>query len=177
MTYCKHGHGKNGHRSPEYTAWANMLNRCRSVTAQNRHRYGGRGITVCDRWLDFENFLADMGNRPSARYSLDREDNDKGYSPENCRWADLYTQANNTRRNVFLTFNGETLTIAQWASRLGLNVKTLAYRVRAGWSAEEALTIPLKRTRLPIKQMTRRQLQHHQAYLRSKAERTNNHAS
>lgn len=135
----KHGHGKDGDVSPEYRAWANMLNRCRSLTAQNSHRYGGRGITVCDRWLDFRNFLSDMGLRPSERHSLDRIDNNKGYSPDNCRWADLYTQANNTRRNVFLTFRGETLTISQWARRIGLHRKTLMYRVRAGWTVERAL--------------------------------------
>lgn len=145
--WYKHGHGRQGPRSPEYTAWANMLNRCRSLTAQRSHRYGGRGIRVCDRWLDFANFLADMGNRPGDDYSLERKDNNKGYSPDNCVWADRYAQANNTRRNIFFTFQGETLTLAQWARRRGLHVKTLRYRLVSGWDIEEALTAPIRTLR------------------------------
>lgn len=135
-----HGHTVGG-RTPEYIAWKAMRTRCSNNKQQHAGCYVGRGITYCARWESFENFLADMGPKPSPKHSLDRIDNEAGYSPENCRWATQQTQMNNTRRSRRITFNGETLTVAEWARRLGLHYKALYSRLFVyGWSVERALS-------------------------------------
>ena len=101
--------------------------------------YGGRGIGVCERWFNFENFYADMGTRPQG-LSLDRMNNNDGYKPSNCRWATLIEQYNNTSRNVKITYNGLTLSISQWAERMGIKYRTLQGRINRGWSIEKSLT-------------------------------------
>lgn len=93
----KHGHGKVSNCSRTYKSWANMKTRCMNQRYKWYHNYGGRGIDICERWLKFENFLADMGERPENK-SLDRINNEIGYSPENCRWATSKEQNNNTRK-------------------------------------------------------------------------------
>ena len=98
----KHGNAKRGGWSGAYTSWSSMVQRCTNTDDPNWPSYGGRGITVCERWMHFPFFLADMGERPKGT-TLDRRDNDKGYSPENCRWATPATQRKNQRRGVKLT--------------------------------------------------------------------------
>lgn len=101
----KHGHSRSGRQTPEYFAWRNMLNRCYNEGVDSFPLYGGRGIAVCERWQGergFENFLADMGPRPSAQHSIDRRESDGNYEPDNCRWATRIEQARN-RRTVKLT--------------------------------------------------------------------------
>lgn len=121
--------------------WRAMVSRCTNRADQNYTRYGGRGITVCERWLVFENFLADMGDRPQG-LSIERINNERGYSPENCCWASRAAQVLNTRRTVRLTYNGITKTASQWADDLGINRSTLYKRLnRSGWSVTEALTV------------------------------------
>jgi hypothetical protein len=111
--------------------WLSMINRCTSEKCKYYKNYGGRGITICNRWLNsYDNFLADMGRRPSEKYSLDRVDNDKGYSPENCRWATKKEQSRNRRVNHLITHNGRTQTIAAWAEELGVPDTTLHSRLK-----------------------------------------------
>ena len=140
----RHGHAgrTDGPASPTYNAWAAMLRRCELPTSPNYPRYGGRGITVCDRWHVFENFLADMGEKPKG-LSLDREKNNLGYSPDNCRWATRKTQANNTRSNIMITIDGRTQSLSQWCEETGVDKSTAAKRInRSGWAAARAVTTP-----------------------------------
>jgi len=127
--------------SATYTTWISMRARCLNPKCKSYPAYGGRGITICERWsTSIENFLADMGERPLGM-SLDRIDNDGPYSPENCRWADRKMQSSNTQQNVRITFNGETRTVSQWADNLGLLRPTLWTRLfRYNWPIERALT-------------------------------------
>lgn len=127
--------------TPEYFAWRAMIKRCNSPAW---HRwYGGRGITVCARWREsFAAFLADVGARPGAGYSLDRVDNDRGYEPDNVRWATRREQMRNTRANRRITVGGTTRTLAEWAERAGLRPHAVLDRVKRGWAIEEAVTTP-----------------------------------
>lgn len=125
-----------------YNVWRNMRERCVNPKHEAFYLYGGRGITVCDRWLNsFDNFLADMGPRP-PKSSLERINNDLGYSPDNCRWEAWHSQARNKRSNVFYEFNGERLCLKDWASRLGVSGRALQYRIKHGWPLSRALTEP-----------------------------------
>ena len=138
-------HGQSaGSKSPEYRSWTNMRNRCQNPLNANFPRYGGRGITVCQRWDSFEVFLQDMGPKPSLKHSIDRMDNNKSYEPANCRWATRAQQMRNTRRNCNLTWNGITLCLPEWAERLGLPKETLVSRIKAGWTAAEAIETPVR---------------------------------
>ena len=109
------------------------------------HLYGGRGISVCDRWLDsFENFIQDMGIKPKGM-SLDRIDTNGNYCPENCRWATDEQQNNNTRKNKFITHEGKTLSYTQWSKHLGGNPNLVYLRIRDGWDDMAAVTTPVNR--------------------------------
>lgn len=124
-----------------FKTWSNMVERCTTITHKQYNDYGGRGITVCDEWLnDFNRFYEDMGDRPTEQHSLDRIKNDLGYSKENCRWATRKEQQNNIRSNVVLTYSNETLTLPQWAEKTGISYYALQHRVRRGWSIHRTLT-------------------------------------
>jgi hypothetical protein len=132
-------HGMHG--TPTYKSWEAMKTRCTNPRSSSYADYGGRGVRVCSRWLSFEAFLADMGERPDGK-TLDRWPNKSGdYSPDNCRWATKLEQQRNTTANVLVTFGGETLTQAEWAARSGIKQSTLSYRLRAGWTPLEALSL------------------------------------
>lgn len=118
-----------------------MISRCTNSRDGNYPRYGGRGITVSERWLKFDNFLADMGYRPSTDLSIERRDNNGNYEPLNCYWATKHEQSFNTRRTCWLTFQNTTLPAGEWADRLGMTRTKLYTRLRRGWSVEEALTV------------------------------------
>jgi hypothetical protein len=132
--------------SPVYRAWQQLFQRCENPKDRAYKNYGARGITVCEEWRDFPRFLADMGMRPKG-FQLDRKDNDKGYSKENCRWVTAKVNRNNQRNNRCVTYRGRTLTATQWAEELGLNSRTLHNRLSRGWPVERALTEPNNRKR------------------------------
>lgn len=127
-----------------------MIERCHSPNNHTYKRYGGRGITVCDEWRNnFQSFCEwawDNGydkDAPSDECTIDRIDNSKGYSPDNCRWVDQKTQARNRRNNHKLEFDGKNLTVIEWSEIVGINPTTLHKRLELGWSIEETLTKPL----------------------------------
>lgn len=130
--------------SSEYKIWDAMLQRCGNPKTQKYTAYGGRGITVCAEWSSFEQFYKDMGPRPSKDHSIDRIDNNGNYCKENCRWATRKEQQNNKRSNRMLTCKGETHTLTQWAAELGISLDGLRWRLKQGWSDEDAVTIPVK---------------------------------
>jgi len=117
----KHGHSSTTLLSPTYHSWMGMKGRCRQGWREGAKNYIGRGITYDQRWEKFENFLADMGERPPECDSIDRRDNDKGYSKENCRWATWTEQARNRRNSKTFTYEGRTLPIAEWAEECGIS--------------------------------------------------------
>lgn len=139
-------HGMSGrfNKSTEYKIWASMIQRCTNAKEWAFQYYGGRGITVCDRWRKFENFYADMGPRPSKELSLDRIDPNGNYEKSNCRWATKSEQSYNRRVAKLYDINGRKLNIQEVSELTGLNKSTLKYRLnRSGWPLEKALTHPL----------------------------------
>jgi len=129
-------HGAVG--TPIYETWQGMKARCLNPKTAAYKNYGGRGITICQEWLTFEGFLADMGERPEG-CTLERIDNNKGYIKDNCRWATVAEQSRNTRQNKFLSKNGKTMCMMDWAKETGIPYPTIQDRVRRGWSDERAL--------------------------------------
>ena len=131
-------HGQSGSRV--YQIWLAMKNRCLRKSNHQYKDYGGRGIKVCDRWLEsFENFYADMGEPPTDAYTIERRNNDEGYSADNCIWATRTEQSNNKRSNRLVSCNGRTMTITQWSRELGIPPMTIHNRLKRGWTADEAL--------------------------------------
>lgn len=135
-----HGHTRNYRSTPTWRSWSSMRQRCTNKNLPHYRHYGGRGITVCERWSVFENFLADMGERPHGT-SIDRIDKDGNYEPGNCRWASNRQQQVNSRNARMLTYQGETMCITDWAKRLGLLQQGLSERLKV-MSVEEALSHP-----------------------------------
>lgn len=136
-------HGGKAAKMPEYEIWMAIHRRCRHP--ENNPRGDYFGVSVCERWTGpdgFANFMADMGPRPSADHSIDRKDNDGSYEPSNCRWATEKEQQRNRRNNRLVTYNGQSLTIGEWAERIGMKYGMLRSRIYAGWSPERALTTP-----------------------------------
>jgi hypothetical protein len=134
-----HGHAPIRKASPTYRSWNRMRARCLKPTATQWKHYGGRGITVCKRWESFENFLADMGERPSLKHSIDRIDNSGNYEPGNCRWATMQEQCNNRRSSRMIEYDGVTMSLADWARKVGIKYQLLLQRLNRGWSAQDAL--------------------------------------
>ena len=134
---AKRTHGLS--KTLAYASWMAMIHRCENPERTKFEFHGGRGITVCPSWHSFVVFYEDMGERPSTQHSLERMDNAKGYQPDNCVWATRKEQCRNTRRNVYLTHDGHTLTMAEWAERVGRPHSTLSWRKQQGWSDEEII--------------------------------------
>lgn len=138
-----------GKHTRAYGVWCSMRSRCNNPNSPAFANYGGRGISVDPRWNKFSNFIEDMGH-PADGMTLERVDNDKGYSKENCIWADRRTQGRNTRRNVLLTINGETKPLCVFAERSGIAYKTVHQRLNKGWTPYDAVTVPLVTERAGI---------------------------
>lgn len=135
----KHGHCATTARTPTYRSWHTMKQRALNPKDVNAKHYSERGITVCKRWLKFENFLKDMGERPEGT-NLERIDNDKGYSPSNCRWATQAEQMRNRRSNVFIEYQGKKQTVQEWSKELNIPFTTLRLRMKTGWPVERVLS-------------------------------------
>ncbi|MFH1185105.1 MAG: hypothetical protein V1755_08715 [Chloroflexota bacterium] len=136
-----HGHKSSNGASVEYVSWLCMKSRCMNPNNPEWHNYGGRGICVCDKWINnFKAFFEDVGQRPKGKYSLDRINTNDGYCPGNVRWATAKQQANNTRVNKIIRWNGIALTLAEASEIYGIGSDTISYRLRKGWSIEKALT-------------------------------------
>jgi len=133
-------HGMSATR--EYRIWRSILSRCYSKKWKKFHLYGGRGITVCDEWKDsFENFYRDMGNCPTEHHSIDRKDGNGPYCKANCKWSTVDEQNNNKRTNISITYDGKTLTMAQWANELGLRRDCLSRRIKKGLPVGDVLSV------------------------------------
>ena len=135
-----------GRLDATYSAWKSMRARCTQPDRKDFPRYGGRGITICERWTEFANFLSDMGRRP-AGMSLGRIDNDGNYEPGNCRWETASQQARNRNSTVYLEAFGRRQCLATWAEEYGIRADTLMWRIDSGRSPEKALTDPVKTPR------------------------------
>lgn len=126
-----HGATKGGEKPSEFSTWCNMKQRCNDSNSKNYHRYGGRGIKVCDRWVNsYENFIADMGQKPSPKHTIDRKDNNGDYEPSNCRWATQKEQNNNTSTNRIIEYEGQKMTVSEASEKSGIKYATLLRRVR-----------------------------------------------
>lgn len=144
LNNLKHGGVTNGGMSAEYECWCGIKKRCYNENSDNYNLYGGRGIKMCDRWLSsFGNFLADMGNKPTPKHSIDRIDVNGDYEPSNCRWATQKEQCRNLRRNRIIEFNGESKTLIEWAEETGMNRDAIILRAERG--------LPLEHERLSYK--------------------------
>ena len=127
----------------EYRAWQGARKRCTEPKNAAWPRYGGRGITMCDRWLnDVAAFINDMGAKPSPKHELDRIDNNKGYAPGNCRWVERTVNNRNRRGNRLVEWRGQTKTVMEWSELTGLSYATLSSRIKTGWDIERAMTEP-----------------------------------
>ena len=145
-TCLKHGDSRQRAKAPEYGIYRTMLSRCFNPNVERYPLYGGRGITVCERWRGeggYENFIADLGYRPSATASLERQDNDGDYEPGNVRWATRKDQARNKASTRWVTYQGQQMSLAELAETLGLSQSTLRNRVEKRWP-EQRLAEPLR---------------------------------
>ncbi len=137
----------NMSKSSEYKAWESMKARCLYEKSKFYYKYGGRGITICDKWMDFKNFYRDMGNKPDEKYSLERIDVNGNYEPSNCRWATRREQDRNKTNTVYINYNGEKWVLMDLAKKFNIHQQTLKQRVISGMTAEEAISKPIKYNR------------------------------
>ena len=144
MGKLKHGHSRRDKdTSKTYIVWKHMRQRCDNPKDKSYSLYGGRGISYCSRWEKYENFLSDMGERPS-NLELDRIDSNGNYEPSNCRWADRATQVNNRRNCRKYWYKGEYLNLKEWANKIGISYQTLVTRINSGWDFEKAVETPIQ---------------------------------
>lgn len=146
-----HGCTSGTGMTPEYRAWLHMKDRCREGHRDARN-YFDRGIAICREWVDsFEVFLADMGLRPTSKHSIERCDNNAGYSKSNCEWALRSVQNRNQRRNRMMTFYGKTMCMTDWSAISGVSLQTISTRLRSGLGDKESVWTPPKRSKRVLK--------------------------
>lgn len=129
-------------KTPEYNTWRKMISRCTNEDDKSYKDYGEKGIKVCDRWMDFNCFIEDMGLRPEEGMTIDRVESTGNYEPGNCTWATKTEQARNRSTNKLLTMDGETKTVAEWTELYGHKRTMIADRLKAGWTVEDAIKTP-----------------------------------
>jgi hypothetical protein len=143
----RHGHSSyTGPPSPTYKTWIGMIQRCTNQAAPHYDTYGGRGITVCEKWRNFIQFLKDMGERPEG-LTLDRKNTNGNYEPDNCQWSTRKEQGRNRRSNRMIEYKGETHCISEWADILGISHELIRSRLKIGWSFEDAVETPVMKNR------------------------------
>lgn len=132
-----------------HSIWGNMKDRCFNKNSDRYYRYGGRGVSICDEWMIFDNFYNwALNNGYQDNLTIDRVNNDGNYTPDNCRWADNITQANNKSNNNVLTYNGESHTLREWSRLIGIDSRTIFKRInRDGWTLEDALNKPIRKVK------------------------------
>lgn len=142
-----HGHSCGGKLSPTYRSWRSMWARVRSKPLDSHYAfYAGKGVTVCERWKSFEDFLSDMGDRPEGK-TLDRIDNNGNYEASNCRWSTPIQQARNRRNQATFTLNGETHSVMEWVKKLNLPLARTYWRHHAGWTPEQIVSTQFRPAR------------------------------
>lgn len=139
----RHGFARRKRHHPLYGVWCEMRRRCNDPKRHNYKYYGGRGIKVCLRWSKVEVFISDMMPTWKRGLKLERMDNDRGYSPENCIWQTQYQQNQNSRNVRWITINGITKTMTNWGKHFGLQKQTIYNRIKRGWSEQKAVTTPV----------------------------------
>lgn len=139
-----HGHSRLGYKTRTYEIWCGMIGRCNNAKHRQFCDYGGRGIKICERWLEYPNFLADMGEIP-AGMSIDRINNDANYEPSNCRLATPSQQSRNTRRNHLVEFRGRTMPLVEACELAGVHYERVRMRLKAGWTLESAINKPIRK--------------------------------
>lgn len=142
MTKRRTTRGERQAHPVHYRIWLGMIHRCENPKHSQFANYGARGIKVCKRWQTFQHFIADMGERPSPKHSVDRRNNDLGYSKHNCRWATPKEQANNKRKTLFVVYNGERVGLGALLSKVGLKQDIFERRLRKGMTVEQAVALP-----------------------------------
>lgn len=141
----KHGASRSNDRT--YNCWKDMRKRCNNPASAYYYRYGGRGISVCSAWDNYNTFLADMGACPEG-YSIERIDINKGYEPENCKWIPANRQQRNTSKSRYITAFGKTQLLVEWAEEYSIPMRTLAQRLgKLGWPTEVAISTPVRPTK------------------------------
>lgn len=135
-----HGETSNRQMTREYRIWLGMKQRCENPKHKNYADYGARGIRVCEQWRNsFENFLSDIGRAPSNKHTIDRILNDRGYEPDNVRWATRREQSHNSSNTRWIEYKGDRRTVGQWAEYLDIPASTISARLQRGWTEHEAL--------------------------------------
>lgn len=144
-SHLKHGQNRKSLTTPEYTAWQSMKQRCNDTASKSYHRYGGRGIKICERWNDFSSFFEDMGSRPSIKHSIERIEVDGNYEPNNCKWATAKEQSRNKTNTIFVEYQGIRVNLKGICEQLGKTYHTVWQRIfRLEWDIDRAIDTPIK---------------------------------